>query len=349
MWSRSELESELGEAGLGEWASRLAQLARPCVILVPGPLEGAADAPLGATRLGGSPDLPPDIDWPSRPPFTPERASVYDGPVPGWIMLGRHHWLHRLLRTAKWKEAARKWERYGWIERQIRSREWPLHFVAQIDLAEVHAACPLDGFPATGRLLFFCDAEDWPWGKREDQARVRVLFLEQAADTLQRRLPPPELDGPEAKELLRRGTFGQRTLRPDPWLLPPPLGSREVRALQEEAPADWEPSGPAFSAYDQFWDDLHAQHPDVFGAQGEMMHQVGGIASSIQEPVEAECASFAGDAPGMEDQWQLILQIDSDIELRMEWGDVGRFYICARKDDLVARRFDRAWTIMQCY
>lgn len=317
--------------------------------MVPGPLEGGADAPLGASRLGGNPDLPPDVDWPSRPAFEPAWEGPLTAPMPGRIILGRRHWLHRLLRTREWKEASRQWERSRQIERDVHSREWPLSFVAQIDFSEVHAACPLDGFPATGRLLFFCDAHDWPWGEREDQARVRALFLERPADALERRPPPRELQGSEAAQSRARGVFGARMLRPTPWLLPPSPPSREMLRLRAEAPAAWAPSKPAFSAYQQFWASLYAEHPDVFGAPGEMIHQVGGTASAIEEPVEAECARLAGDPPETAAQWQLILQIDSDTEAGMEWGDAGRLYVCARRDDLLARRFDRCWTVMQCH
>jgi uncharacterized protein YwqG len=80
-----------------------------------------------------------------------------------------------------------------------------------------------------------------------------------------------------------------------------------------------------------------------------MIHQVGGTAFSIQEPMEAETANFAGDAPAMADNWQLILQISSDIDAGMEWGDMGRLYLSARKQDLIARRFDQCWMVMQCY
>jgi uncharacterized protein YwqG len=33
----------------------------------------------------------------------------------------------------------------------------------------------------------------------------------------------------------------------------------------------------------------------------------------------------------------------------MEWGDLGRLYLCARRHDLIAGRFDQCWLIMQCY
>ncbi|MEH2543685.1 uncharacterized protein YwqG [Bradyrhizobium sp. AZCC 2262] len=348
MWSRSELEAALREAGLDEWAARLAQLARHCIILVPGPVEEAANAPLGTSRLGGLPDMPSDVDWPRRPVF--ESKSDWTGPMPGRVLLGPRHWLHRLFQTQRWKRSSEGWKRSRQAERDIRNRAWPMSFVAQIDFAELHAVHALDGFPSAGRLMLFCDPFDWPWGKEDDQARARAVFTAQPVERLQRRRSPEEFDRPEAREVMPRGyVFKPRMLRPTAWLLPPPLQSRELGRLRAEEPGAWSPNGPAFSAYHQFWDDLYARHPDVFGEQGEMIHQVGGTAFSIQKPVEVECARLTGDAPAIAADWQLILQIDSDIEVGMEWGDLGRLYLSARKQDLIARRFDRCWMIMQCY
>src|SRR5215469_10043219 len=73
MWStRKELETVLARAGLGEWSPRLAAAARHAVVLEPGPVEEGADAPIGAIRLGGMPDLPAEIPWPWRPAMSAE-------------------------------------------------------------------------------------------------------------------------------------------------------------------------------------------------------------------------------------------------------------------------------------
>src|SRR5882724_8520024 len=69
-------------------------------------------------------------------------------------------------------------------ERDVRSRAWPLSFVAQIDFAELHAVRALADFPPAGRLLLFCDPFDWPWGEREDQTRAQALFTDQPAEVL---------------------------------------------------------------------------------------------------------------------------------------------------------------------
>jgi uncharacterized protein YwqG len=348
MWSRSELEGALRAAGLDEQAAVLAEMASHCIILVPGPIEEASNTPVGASRLGGEPDMPPDIDWPVRPAL--ESTADWSGPMPGSILLGPRHWLHRLFRTQRWKQASERWERARQAERHVRNRAWPLSFVAQIDFAELHAEHALDGFPPDGRLLLFCDPFDWPWGERGDQARARAVFTAGPAERLQRRHAPPEFETPEAREVMPRGfVFKPRALRPTAWLLPPPLRSRQLDRLSAAEPKAWKHDGPAFAAYHRFWDNLFAQHPDVFAEQGEMIHQVGGTAFSIQTPVEAEAAKFAGDASTMPDNWQLILQISSDIDAGMEWGDVGRLYLSARKQDLIARRFEQCWIVMQCY
>src|SRR5882757_10309671 len=76
--------------------------------------------------------------------------------------------------------------------------------------------------PPTGRLLFFCDPFDWPWGEEADQARVRVIFTEVPSDHLQRKAFPREFDDPRARELMPRGyALKTRVLRPTAWLLPP--------------------------------------------------------------------------------------------------------------------------------
>lgn len=56
------LGSLMEDAGLGRHAKALAALARPCVHLAS--VAGNGESGVGASRLGGAPDLPADTGWP---------------------------------------------------------------------------------------------------------------------------------------------------------------------------------------------------------------------------------------------------------------------------------------------
>ena len=360
MWStRKELEAALAQAGLGEWSPRLAAAARHTMILKPGPFEEGADAPVGASRLGGMPDLPADVPWPWRPAI----ADAY-------------------------------FKEHG-------ERPWPLTFIAQIDFAEIHSAGGLEGFPSSGRLLFFCDPILGPAGwSSDDKSCASVMFFTGQTDRLARRDLPVELSNPAAglprpEDFLfepRDVIFRPRRLTPRLCLLPPPFNSCELLTLDGLPPPGWRfiyPKrweGKTAKAYQQFWQDLDKEHPNAGS-----YHQVGGIAFPETGPVEADCVKYGDDDylnhppeeekafrerrekdgapidwPDYEEwsqahfafldrerasyleragNWQLVLQLACDEEIMV---DCGRLYVCIRKRDLAERRFDRCWTLWQC-
>jgi uncharacterized protein YwqG len=51
--------------------------------------------------------------------------------------------------------------------------------------------------------------------------------------------------------------------------------------------------------------------------------------------------------PGAID-WEMLLQIDSDDNAKMMWGDVGRIFYWIPRNDLRARNFEATWMILQC-
>jgi uncharacterized protein YwqG len=355
MWTtRKELEAVLAQAGLGEWSPRLAAAARHAMILEPGPVKEGADAPIGASRLGGTPDLPAGIPWPWRPAL-PDRTVFKD-------------------------HAA---------------RPWPLSFVAQIDFAEILSAGGLEGFPSSGRLLFFCDPIE-TWGT----TGASVMFITEQTDRLGRRDFPVEFANPGGSCRPRDFMFIPRRVAPKLWLLPPAFGSRELLALHGAPPppdtkpvAPWPPQmrwGQEHEPYHQFWRDLAEEHPNAFTWHGAI-HQLGGIAFPWQDPLETDCVKYADDDywnhptlkafherikkdgppfkwPDYEearqafsafearerathfaraDGWQHVLQIETDSEVG-PWIGEGCLYVCIRKSDLAERRFDRCWTMPQC-
>jgi uncharacterized protein YwqG len=46
--------------------------------------------------------------------------------------------------------------------------------------------------------------------------------------------------------------------------------------------------------------------------------------------------------------WELLLQIDSDDNAGMMWGDVGKLYFWIHRDELRRRNLDAAWMVLQC-
>ena len=361
MWStREELEAALARAGLAEWSPRLAAAARHTIILEPGPVEEGAGAPIGASRVGGMPDLPAGVPWPWRPAL----------PAEGWKEQPQH--LQELFQEDISHEA----------------RPWPLSFVAQVDFAEIHAAGGLDGFPSSGRLLIFYDplaALHWI----ENKVSVSAIFVTDEVDRLGRRGFPVEFTTPGLAVLEgepRRFMLRPRRLTPKLLLLPPRAEhyGRDLLALHgvPPLPPDSQAEDEAFKAYARFWEHLAVEHPNTSSAL-----QVGGIAVPWQGPVEADCVKYAdndywnhatvkahwdcvkkGGWPNIgeearqawsafearerathlarADKWQLVLQFDGDFV--HEYGRDDRFYVCIRKSDLAERGFHRCWTMSQC-
>jgi hypothetical protein len=46
--------------------------------------------------------------------------------------------------------------------------------------------------------------------------------------------------------------------------------------------------------------------------------------------------------------WILLLQLDSDDDAGMMWGDVGMLYFWIKREDLKKENFDNVWMILQC-
>jgi uncharacterized protein YwqG len=94
-------------------------------------------------------------------------------------------------------------------------------------------------------------------------------------------------------------------------------------------------------------------------------HQKLGWPHVIQNEMELECqlvtnGLYLGDLSGYKDPRReelepaahdgtLLLQFDSDDNAKMMWGDGGMLYVWVRRQDLAARNFEKAWTILQCF
>ena len=67
---REKWQRKFSEAGIdGRLAAQLAQLVRPSVTLTAEPTASEDSLPIGSSKLGGRPDLPVGLPWPTRPPY----------------------------------------------------------------------------------------------------------------------------------------------------------------------------------------------------------------------------------------------------------------------------------------
>lgn len=332
-----EIAASLQEAGLGDWSGRIASLSKPAVALDAFAIDSEDEIPIGASKLGGWPDVPEAFVWPRRPPY----------PMEGWTeqVIGEAAALReKLARREKvdgWHgDALRPWqakimERDRALAEQLESKARnrqspaPLSFICQLNLEEVSSnACSIPHLPRRGRLLFFYDAIDGPWGDEPgDQGACSLIWDSSATSLLQRRMVPAELQ----TEL---GSYRALGLSSRPILSPLPWDSLEAERLG--------------------LGDLDRQLHIWRMGNAPTRHQLGGWADAIQHDVLGDLTKYVPYHEGTQiaapADWHLILQIDSAFEEnRMLWGDIGRLYVCMHEQDLRDRRFERARVLMQCY
>jgi uncharacterized protein YwqG len=95
--------------------------------------------------------------------------------------------------------------------------------------------------------------------------------------------------------------------------------------------------------------ELDAAESDVYGeifAQvcptEETIHRMGGYPNLVQYgDLERTGAPDAAD-------WKLLLQLDSDRDVGLLWGDAGRLFFMIREKDLKSLSFEKAWMDWQC-
>jgi uncharacterized protein YwqG len=95
-------------------------------------------------------------------------------------------------------------------------------------------------------------------------------------------------------------------------------------------------------------------------------HQIGGYPDPVQgAEMDQECQLASnglsvGNSSGYDDpraealragasDWRLLLQLDSDDDLKVMWGDCGRIYFWVREQDARKRDFSGAWLVLQCH
>lgn len=218
----------------------------------------------------------------------------------------------------------------AWPEREGR----PLTFLASIDLPSIAAVVTLDWLPRSGRLLFFYDIEGQPWGfDPKDRGGSRVLHADDGGGS-----------PTSTSNVLPRRFMSPRRIASYPSYERPEMSALNLTDAQSDAAIEISDAAYGATPY----------------------HQIGGYPHAVQaDAMELECqlasaGLYVGDPSGYEDvrakalesgatDWRLLLQMDSDDDLGVMWGDAGIIYFWIREDDARAGRFDQAWLILQCH
>lgn len=212
---------------------------------------------------------------------------------------------------------------------ELRGR--PCAFLGQIDLAAFQPHAPLGWLPHTGLLYVFVDLGGYGFA---DQLQARFH-----AGPPGEPCPPPAGGGQGFPE--RRVAFERYISLPSlDW-----LGVDLTEADLSESELD----------------ELSELPNEPFG--GEIQHRIGGYPSEIQDDQMAVACELMRRAlpPAHEGTeitpairrasraWRLLLQVDSDPALKMNWGDGGRLYIFIREQDAKACDFSRTITLSQSH
>ena len=278
-------ETLLLAGGLSPKTARdLASLAQPAVRLSSRVLGDDSESPVGASRLGGIPDVSPGFVWPL------------------------------------WKDR-------------------PLTFLAQLDLSDFASYPSCSVLPPQGVIAFFYDPDQETWGFDPGDRGSWLVHYEPDGQVLSRAVPPASAAGYPTCAV---ETAEVETL--------PSVDSPAVVAL-----------GLSAEERNVLWD-VREQVEQLSDAKAD--HQLLGLAAPIQGDMQLECqlasnGVFCGDATGYASSrakeleagardWRLLLQIDSDDDAGMMWGDCGRLYFFLTEDALRRRAFGESWMGLQC-
>jgi uncharacterized protein YwqG len=305
------LEKALQEFGISADASRkLAHLGRFSLHLEP-TKKGRANSGV-FSKVGGSPALPNGVEWPFRP---------------------------------SWPQLANKARNNDQAE--YYQSPQPYNFIAQISFEEMLATSAKGlSFPTQGALYLFYDDLAHCWGFDPKHALgFKVIYVPSVENVEIAQKPEFHEDVP---------SYGEVVLEPK---------------LQFEycPPEGLHFEDLAMSASDK---DAYIQFVELIEGQPELdwryasNHKVLGWSNNVQAPMEEQCALvtsgiYCGGPEGYNspeaqkimsepNEWVQLLEIGTDDEAGMMWGDMGTLFLWIKQSDLEYRSFENTWLILQC-
>lgn len=300
--------------GLDTALSRaLVSTARPTIWFRHGDPVADAALSVGASKVGGEPDLPPGIVWPTRPALADPDGTA-----------------EKLRASANMSAPCA-----NFVINHL-AREMPMAFLAQVDLAAMALEPGFDPvLPDRGMLWAFNDPfGDW----YDDQSPSGgVCLLWDDAEGLERRATPPLV-----REAWQMGVSEYGFPKDEPWearvesepLLPISgwtvsgrLNRHAYLALQDERFEMKEGGGDQLGGWEQpIQQAMHAKVELIASGTGDVRWD------------RSEDLLSTGE------RWRHVLTINGETyleRLMTTWGD-GAMFIFVDEEELKARRFDKA-------
>jgi uncharacterized protein YwqG len=275
MMNSLALMKRLAELGLEQYSSTLVPLLKPGIGIVTHPADETT-IPVGASKFGGSPDLPRHEKWP---------------------------------------------ELYG----------HSLDFIAQINLADVRAYDINHQLTSSGTLFFFHNesrlmAIENVWAK----SRGTILYYEGDISALERR-QAPQHEYYAACTL----SFIQDVNLPEYMDL---VSSGIIKGMPDQ-------HRDAYTGL--------AENISVVSYKASKANRMFGYPNHVQGSPFSEAEGIANNETHFKElslinrEWVLLLQVDSDSNANMFWGDYGTLYFCILKEDLQQNRFNKVIVVSQ--
>lgn len=219
--------------------------------------------------------------------------------------------------------------RLGGVPRLHAMSDWPrsdatnlpLHFLAELDLAEIPRIAETQALPSDGILIFFCDLGTW--------SSPRVIFQESVGAVS---TAPEDLPDINLMESVRRPDDLPLGLMPEFAVRPVP---RRVLRPTSDLPEDVDRNLVTLAQKygEAVFAEFIAQQDGLrLTSKHYNLHTIGGPASDVPNPTGG--SGFK------------LLQLDSDTELGLMIGDSGILEFWIDFDDLQARRFENVrWAV----
>jgi uncharacterized protein YwqG len=219
--------------------------------------------------------------------------------------------------------------------------EWkglPQSFIAQIRLDDVRQYDTEKVLPQSGILWFFYDAQQQTFGEDPaDRGGWQVLYNDGDLSALQRASAPAALPQKSQYPACLPSFTSELTLSQQPQLEIPKL--------------DW--SDDEQQKYETLLSNLSSQ-----ADRATPHHRLLGNPETIQDDMRLQCQLTSHGITDIDDprakalskgamDWLLLLQVDTDDQLGMRWGNTGMLYFWINSADLKARRFDSSWLVLQ--